>query len=255
VVTDPEAAPHQRASQIVVEAGTPGLEVVRDLGTLEDASPEWGGWDNHAEVTLRDVRVPVANLLGERGRGFAVAQERLGPGRIHHAMRWIGQAQRAFDMLCERSLYREAHGGPLAEKQTIQNWIADSAVEIEAARLMTLKAAWTMDTRGSRAARREISMIKFWGARILHDVIDRALQVHGSLGYSSDMPLESMYRYARAARIYDGPDEVHRQSVARLTLKDYSAPPDGVPSEHVPTRRAAAERRFEQALEQLASNA
>ena len=254
VVTDPEAPPHERASQIVVEAGTPGFTVVRDLGTLEDAKPEWGGWDNHAEVTLRDVRVPAANLLGERGRGFAVAQERLGPGRIHHAMRWIGQARRAFDMLCERSLYREAHGTPLAEKQTIQNWIADSAVEIEAARLLTLKAAWIMDTQGTRAARREISMIKFWGAKILHDVIDRALQIHGSLGYSSDMPLESMYRYARAARIYDGPDEVHRQSVARLTLRGYSAPADGIPSEHIPTRRAAAEAHFEQKLEQLAGN-
>jgi acyl-CoA dehydrogenase len=139
--------------------------------------------------------------------------------------------------------------------QTVQNWIADSAVEIEAARLMTLKAAWIMDTQGSRAARREISMIKFWGARILHDVIDRALQAHGSLGYSSDMPLEQMYRYARAARIYDGPDEVHRQTVARQILRDYEVPADGIPTEHIPTRRAASEKRFEQMLEQVAANA
>ncbi|HET9185274.1 MAG TPA: acyl-CoA dehydrogenase family protein [Solirubrobacterales bacterium] len=255
VVTDPDAAPHERASQIIVEAGTPGLTVVREIGTLEDDRPVFGRWDNHAVVELRDVRVPVGNLLGERGTGFAVAQQRLGPGRIHHAMRWIGQARRAYDMLCERSLYREAHGSTLAEKQTIQNWIADSAVEIEAARLLTLKAAWVMDEHGSRAARREISMIKFWGAKILHDVIDRALQIHGSLGYSSDMPLESMYRYARAARIYDGPDEVHRQSVARLTLREYSPPADGIPSEHVPTRRAKAQLRFEDALEELAGNA
>jgi acyl-CoA dehydrogenase len=254
LVTDPDAAPHARASQIIVPADTPGLEVVRELGTLEDASPRWGLWDNHAVLELRDVRVPVTNMLGERGAGFAAAQQRLGPGRLHHAMRWIGQAKRAFDMLCERSLYREAHGTLLSEKQTVQNWIADSAVEIEGARLMTLKAAWIMDTKDSRAARREISMIKFWGAKILHDVIDRALQIHGSLGYSSDMPLEEMYRYARAARIYDGPDEVHRQTVARQILRDYSAPEDGIPTEHIPTRRAKSELRFADLLEQVAGN-
>jgi acyl-CoA dehydrogenase len=254
VVTDPAAAPHERASQIIVPADAEGLEVVRELGTLEDARPRWGDWDNHAVVRLHDVRVPAANLLGERGRGFAAAQERLGPGRLQHAMRWIGQAQRALDMLCERALYREAHGSVLAEKQTVQNWIADSAAEIEAARLLTLEASWLLDTQGARAARRQISMIKFWGAKVLHDVIDRALQAHGSLGYSSDMPLEGMLRYARAARIYDGPDEVHRESVARQVLRDYEAPADGVPTEHVPTRRRAAAARFPEILEQLAVN-
>jgi acyl-CoA dehydrogenase len=254
VVTDPEAAPHRRASQVIVPADAPGLEVVRELGTLEDADPRWGEWDNHAELRLRGVRVPAENLLGERGGGFAAAQERLGPGRLQHAMRWIGQAQRALDMLCERSLYREAHGSLLAEKQTIQNWIADSVVEIEAARLLTLKASWLVDAEGARAARRQISAIKFWGARVLHDVIDRSLQAHGSLGYSSDLPLQEMYRYARAARIYDGPDEVHRESVARQVLREYEAPADGVPSEHVPSRRAAAETRFADVLEQLAVN-
>ncbi|HTR75248.1 MAG TPA: acyl-CoA dehydrogenase family protein [Solirubrobacterales bacterium] len=255
LVTEPDAPPHARASQIIVPADTPGVRVVREIGTIEDQHPQPGDWDSHAVLELRDVRVPAGNILGERGTGFAQAQQRLGPGRIHHAMRWIGQSKRAFDMLCEWVLHRRAAGGVLAEKQTIQNWIADSAVEIEAARLMTLKAAWIMDTQGSRAARREISMIKFWGARILHDVIDRSLQAHGSLGYSSDMPLEQMYRYARAARIYDGPDEVHRATVARQILRDYEPPADGVPTEHVPTRRAASEKRFEQMLEQVAANA
>ncbi len=133
-------------------------------------------------------------------------------------MRWLGVARRAFDMMCERATYRYAHGSLLAEKQTVQNWIADSAAEMQAARLMTLHAAWVMDTEGASAARTEVAMIKFFGARVLHDVVDRALQVHGSLGYSTDLPLEQMYRFARAARIYDGPDEVHRQSVARHML-------------------------------------
>jgi len=238
-VSDPDAAPHARASQFIVPRGTPGFEVVREIGTIEDPEPEWGRVDNHAEVRLVDVRVPGDSMLGPRGRGFAIAQERLGPGRIHHCMRWIGQASRALDMLCERALYRFSHGSMLSEKQTIQNWIADSWTDLHATRLMTLHAAWKIDTLGVAAARTEISAIKFWGARMLHDVIDRSIQIHGALGYSSDLPLESMYRYARAARIYDGPDEVHRVVVARQVLKKYQAPPDGVPTEHVPTRRAA----------------
>lgn len=238
-VSDPDAAPHSKASQFIVPRGTPGLEVVREIGTIEDPEPEWGRVDNHAEVRLVDVRVPGDAMLGPRGHGFAIAQERLGPGRIHHCMRWIGQASRALDMLCERALYRYSHGSLLSEKQTIQNWIADSWTDLHAARLMTLHAAWKIDTQGVAAARTEISAIKFWGARMLHDVIDRAIQVHGSLGYSSDLPLESMYRYARAARIYDGPDEVHRVVVARQVLKGYTAPEGGIPTEHVPTRRAA----------------
>ena len=171
----------------------------------------------------RDVRVPVGNLIGREGSGFALAQHRLGPGRIHHCMRWLGQSRRAFDMLCERAVSRYAHGSMLAEKQTIQNWVADSMAEMQAARLMTLQAAWKMDQEGAAAARVEIAMIKYFGAKVLYDVIDRAIQVHGSLGFSCDLPLESMYRAARAARIYDGPDEVHRQTVARQVLKGYDA--------------------------------
>src|SRR3712207_467035 len=148
-------------------------------------------------------------------------------------MRWLGVARRAFDMLGERAVSRFSHGSLLAEKQTVQNWVADSAAEMQAARLMTLHAAWKMDTEGAAAARQEIALIKFYGAAVLHDVVDRALQIHGALGYSTDLPLERMYRFARAARIYDGPDEVHRQSVARQILRGYEPPPGGVPSEHI----------------------
>ena len=165
-------------------------------------------------------------------------------------MRWLGQSRRAFDMMCERALSREAHGGPLAEKQTVQNWIADSMAEMHAARLMTLHAAWKMDKVGAAHSRVEIAMIKYFGAQVLYNVIDRAVQIHGGLGYSTDMPLESMYRHARSARIYDGPDEVHRVTVARQVLKRYS--PSEIPTEHVPTRKAAAEERFAEMLELFA---
>jgi acyl-CoA dehydrogenase len=253
-VTDPDAKPHERASMLIVDKGTAGLEVTRDIGSMEDPHPQPLKVDNHSEIAIRECRVPAANLLGPRGAGFRLAQERLGPGRIHHCMRWIGQAKRALDMLCERSLYRYIHGSVLAEKQTIQNWIADSSAEIQAARLMTLHAAWVIDTQGVHAARKEIGMIKFWGAKVLHDAIDRALQAHGSLGYSSDLPLEEMYRRARAARIYDGPDEVHRQSVARLVLKGYRAPEDGMPTEHVPSRKKKALKKFAAYLDAATAN-
>jgi acyl-CoA dehydrogenase len=254
-VTDPDARPHQRASMIIVGVDTPGVNIRRDVPTMEHPAgheePMYGG---HAEIVYDDARVPATNLLGGEGEGFLIAQHRLGPGRIHHCMRWLGQARRAFDMLCERSLVRQSHGSLLADKQTIQNWIADSAAQMQAARLMTLHAAWVMDTKGPSAARQDIALIKFFGAQVLHDVIDRALQIHGSLGYSGDMPLERMYRYARGARFYDGPDEVHRQSVARQILRGYEAPADGVPSEHLPTLRARARERFADLLEVVTSN-
>ncbi|MCW3048324.1 MAG: acyl-CoA dehydrogenase [Solirubrobacterales bacterium] len=254
VVTDPDARPHQRASMIVVPADAPGVHIVRDVPTMEHPAPSFGKLGGHAEIRYEDVRVPAENLLGGEGEGFLIAQHRLGPGRIHHCMRWLGVSRRAFDMLCERSLSRQSHGGLLADKQTIQNWIADSAAQMQAARLMTLHAAWVMDTQGASAARTDISLIKFFGAGVLHDVIDRALQAHGSLGYSTDLPLEAMYRYARAARFYDGPDEVHRQSVARQILRGYEPPSDGVPSEHVPTRREAARRKFADLLDTVTAN-
>jgi acyl-CoA dehydrogenase len=253
-VTDPDARSHQRASMFVVDVDTPGVEIVRDVATMEHPIESFGKYGNHAEIVYDNVRVPGGALLGAQGAGFLISQQRLYPGRIHHCMRWLGVAQRAFDMLCERSLYREVQGAVLAEKQTVQNWIADSAAQMQAARLMTLHAAWVMDTQGAMAARKEISLIKFYGAGALHDVIDRALQIHGSLGYSTDMPLEAMYRYARAARFYDGPDEVHRQSVARQILRGYEPPADGVPTEHLPTRRAAAREKFADLLELVTQN-
>jgi acyl-CoA dehydrogenase len=253
-VTDPDAPRHQRASMFIVPVDTPGVDLVRDVATMEHPEESYGRLGNHAEIRYEDVRVGDDALLGARGAGFLIAQHRLGPGRIHHCMRWLGVSRRAFDMLCERALSREAHGGLLSEKQTVQNWIADSAAEMQAARLMTLHAAWRIDQEGASAARTDIAMIKYLGAKVLHDVVDRALQVHGSLGYSTDLPLEAMYRFARAARIYDGPDEVHRQSVARQILRGHAAPAGGVPSEHVPTRRAAARERFADLLETVTAN-
>jgi acyl-CoA dehydrogenase len=253
-VTSPDARPHQRASMFIVDADTPGVRILRDVGTMEHPWESFGRYGNHAEILYEDVRLPAEALLGAEGAGFLIAQQRLYPGRIHHCMRWLGVARRAFDMLCERSLYRYAHGSTLSGHQTVQNWIADSAAQMQAARLMTLHAAWKMDTEGVAAARQDIALIKFYGAEVLHDVIDRAIQAHGALGYSTDLPLESMYRFARAARIYDGPDEVHRASVARQILRGYEPPADGVPSEHVPTRREAARRRFADLLESVTAN-
>jgi acyl-CoA dehydrogenase len=253
-VTDPDARPHQRASMFVVDVDTPGVNIVRDVATMEHPYDSFGRYGNHAEILYEDVRVPASALLGAEGAGFLIAQQRLYPGRIHHCMRWLGVARRAFDMLCERSLVRYAAGSLLSEKQTVQNWIADSSAEMQAARLMTLHAAWKMDTEGVAAARKDIALIKFYGASVLHNVVDRALQAHGSLGYSTDMPLEAMYRYARAARFYDGPDEVHRASVARQILRGYEAPADGVPSEHIPTRREAARAQFAHLLDAVTAN-
>ena len=215
-VTDPDAEPHHRASMILVPTDTPGFNILRSVPVMGS-----GGVGGHCEIRFENCRVPLPNLLGERGKGFKLAQARLGPGRIQHCMRWLGAAQRSFEMMCSYALQRKTFGEPLAKKQTVQNWIADSAAEIKAARLMTLEAAWKMDQE--QDARVEISLIKFFAARVLHDVIDRAIQVHGALGYSKDTPLEMFYRDARAARIYDGPDEVHRQAVAIRILKDVSS--------------------------------
>src|SRR3954452_332287 len=251
-VTTPDARPHQRASMLLVDADTPGVHIVRDVATMENPAEHFGRYGGHAEIVYDNVRVPKEALLGKEGEGFLIAQHRLGPGRIHHSMRWLGVSRRAFDMLCERAVSRYAFGSTLAEKQTVQNWVADSLAQMHAARLMTLHAAWRMDAEGAAAARQEIALIKFYGAGVLHDVVDRALQVHGALGYSTDLPLEAMYRFARAARIYDGADEVHRQSVARRVLRGYE--PHEVPSEHVPTRREAARERFADLLEAVTSN-
>jgi acyl-CoA dehydrogenase len=248
-VTDPDAPPHRRASMFIVPVDTPGVDILRDVPTMEFPGGHNALHGGHAEILYENVRVPAGALLGEEGAGFKIAQQRLGPGRIHHCMRFLGLSQRAFDMLCERATYRESHGRVLADHQTVQNWIADSAAEMHAARLMTLHAAWIADTQGFQAARKEISLIKFFGVNALVNVVDRALQIHGALGYSTDLPLEFMFRYARGTRFYDGADELHRAVAARLILRGYAPPPDGVPSEHVPTRRAQAMERYAEVLQ------
>ncbi len=214
-VTDPNAPPHARASMLIVENGTPGYEIVRDVPVMGDSL---GG---HTELRFTDCRVPVRNVLGGRGEGFKLAQMRLGPGRITHAMRWIGVMNRSFEMMLDYAMKRESRGQKLAEFQTVQNYIADSYADIQTARLLTLHAAWTIDQE--KDPRTEISLIKFYGANALQRVVDRALQVHGALGFSRDTPLEAYYREARAARIYDGVDEVHRVVIARRLLKEYRA--------------------------------
>jgi acyl-CoA dehydrogenase len=215
-VTDPDGEPHARASQIIVPVDTPGVEIVRPIPVMGHAG---SGWSTHCEVWYRGVRVPVSNTLGDPGEGFRIAQKRLGPGRIHHVMRWLGQMQRAFELLCSYALEREAFGSRLADKQTVQNWIADSAAEIHACRLMTLDAAHKIDSGDE--ARVAVSVIKYYAAGVLHDVIDRAIQVHGARGLTDETPLAEMYANARAARIYDGPDEVHRMVVSRRILREF----------------------------------
>jgi alkylation response protein AidB-like acyl-CoA dehydrogenase len=201
---------------IVVPTDAPGYELVRRIPVM---GHEGRGWGTHCETRFTGVRVPVENTLGPPGRGFLLAQKRLGPGRIHHVMRWLGQMQRAFELMCSYSLERQAFGEPLARKQTVQNWIADSAAEIQACRLLTLQAAHRIDEGDE--ARVEISLIKFYAARVLNEVLDRAVQVHGGLGLTEDTPLAGMWRAARAGRVYDGPDEVHRQVVARRILRAF----------------------------------
>jgi acyl-CoA dehydrogenase len=255
VVTNPDVHPYQGSSMFVVPTDTPGLKIVRDVPVMSHPDHVTGEPGGHTEVLYENVRVPHDNLVGKDagiGQGFALAQKRLGPGRIHHAMRWLGQSRRAFDMMCERAVSRYAHGSVLADKQMVQDWVAESEAEMRAARLLTLQAAWHMDKYGAAESRTEIAIIKFWGAKVLYNVIDRAIQVHGALGFTTDLPLESMYRNARAARIYDGPDEVHKVTVARRILKQYQAVE--VPSEHRRLREELAQKKFAEHLDALTAN-
>ncbi|HEX2163559.1 MAG TPA: acyl-CoA dehydrogenase family protein, partial [Thermoanaerobaculia bacterium] len=212
-VTDPDAPPHRRASLFLVPMDTPGFARVRNVPVMGHAGD---GWASHGELAFEGCRVGPEALLGGEGEGFAIAQARLGPGRIHHAMRWIGVAERSLDLLCRRALAREiAPGEPLARRPEVAGWIADTRAEIDAARLAVLHAAWRIEREGARAARSEVSAIKFTVAGVMLRAVDRAIQAHGALGVSDDTVLSWFYRQERAARIYDGPDEVHRQSVAR----------------------------------------
>jgi acyl-CoA dehydrogenase len=217
VVTDPDAGPFNRASMICVPTDAPGFNLVRSISVMgHDKGP------GHCEVRYEGCRVPAANLLGERGGGFAIAQDRLGPGRIHHCMRAIGTAERAHEMMCRRANERAAFGGPLGDKQFVQEAIATSRMEIDQARLLTLYAAWKMDTEGKRAARQAISAIKVVAANMVMDVLDRAIQIHGSLGMTDDTPLASLWRFSRALRLADGPDEVHKMVLARRELNRWA---------------------------------
>ncbi len=219
-VTNPDAAPHQRASMIVVPTDTPGFERVRNIPVFGEPG---AGWMSHAEVRFTDCRVPQSHRIGEEGAGFRLAQERLGPGRIHHCMRWVGIAEKAFDLMCRRAVSREiAEGQVLGDKQFVQGWIAESRIEIDAARLLVLNTAHLIDQQGAAAVREQISGIKYYVANVMLRVLDRAIQTHGALGLTDDLMLSVIYRHERGARIWDGADEVHLQSVARSVLKKYA---------------------------------
>jgi acyl-CoA dehydrogenase len=215
--TDPDGPPYRQQSQVIVPLDTPGITVKRALSVFGyDDAPH-----GHAEVLFEDVRVPAANVIGNEGDGFAIAQGRLGPGRIHHCMRLIGMAERAFELMCTRVQKRVAFGQPLANQGVIQDWIAESRCEIEQARLMVLKTAWLMDTVGNKGARIEVSAIKVIAPRMALNVIDRAIQAHGGGGVSGDFPLAAMWAHARTLRLADGPDEVHKRTIARRELRAY----------------------------------
>ena len=219
-VTNPDAPrPHHRASLIIVPIDTPGFRRLRNISVMGDAGEDYA---SHGEILFENCRLPQSNRLGQEGQGFAIAQQRLGPGRIHHCMRWVGICERAFDLMCLRAASRQLSPGQfLAGRQIVQQWIAESRAEINAARLLVLDTAAKIDREGARAAREEISVIKFFVAGVLDRVLDRAIQVHGALGLTDDLVLSHWYRHERAARIYDGPDEVHQALVARLILKRY----------------------------------
>ena len=219
-VTNPDApSPYARASMIIVPTDTPGFEHIGNISVMGERG---GDWASHAEVSYQGARVPLTNILGAEGMGFVIAQERLGPGRIHHCMRWIGICERALDILCRHAAARElSPGKPLGTKQMVQHWIAESRAEINAARLMVLHAAWKIEQEGAYAAREEISLIKFTVARTMQRILDRAIQCLGGLGMTDDTPLAYWYAHERAARIYDGADEVHIEMVARRILRSY----------------------------------
>jgi acyl-CoA dehydrogenase len=221
-ITNPDAEdPYRRASMIIVPTDTPGFERICNISVMGHRGEDWA---SHAELAYHGARVPLANLLGPEGEGFKLAQHRLGPGRIHHCMRWIGICERAFDIMCEHVVRRElAPGEPLATRQLVQEWVATSRAEIDAARLLVLRAAWKIEREGAPAAREEISIIKFTVARTLGRVLDRALQSLGGLGMTDDTPIAFWYAHERAGRIYDGADEVHISTVAKRILKRYAA--------------------------------
>jgi acyl-CoA dehydrogenase len=221
--TDPTAAPHRQQSMMVVPIDAPGVTVMRGL-------PVFGYQDRegHAEIDFKDVRVPCKDVLKGEGEGFAISQARLGPGRIHHCMRAIGMAERALELMCKRAQSRVTFGKPISENANIQDWIAEARIEIEMIRLLTLKAAYLMDTVGNKAAQTEIAAIKVAAPNVALKIVDRAIQVHGGGGVTDDFPLALSWAHLRTLRLADGPDEVHKRAIARRELRKYSDPPSPV---------------------------
>src|SRR5215217_9732023 len=245
-VTDPDAAPHRRMSMFVVPAETPGIEIKRNVATMAERDDLDEGI--HGYVRYRLVRVPADAMLGSRGEGFAVAQARLGGGRVHHAMRTVGTCQRALDMMGERALSRRTQGTLLADKQAVQQFIADSAIELEQYRLLVLKTAWIIDNQPHGAARTHIAMCKVAMAKIYHDIVQRAVHLHGSLGTTHELPLAEMWMNVPSLALADGPTEVHRATVAKQLLKQHSPSPGLFPTEHLPPEREAARARYAEVL-------
>lgn len=248
-VTDPAASPHERMSMFIVPAQTPGINIVRNVATLSEGWPEDDG--THAYIRYEKVRVPLDAMLGGQGHGFKVAQARLGGGRVHHAMRVVGKCNRAFEMMLERAVSRRTQGRALADHQFVQGFIADSAVELTQYRLLVLHTAWTIDTQPHGAAKTAIAMCKVAMAKIYHDIVQRAVQLHGSLGVTQETPLGAFYMNVPHLALADGPTEVHKVAIAKSYLRN-AKPADGLfPTEHIPTKRAAARARHAAALSEF----
>jgi acyl-CoA dehydrogenase len=249
-VTEPDAPRHKRMSMFVVPADTPGINIVRNVGVYGHREDE----GTHSYIRYEDVRIPADHILGERGEGFAVAQTRLGGGRIHHAMRTVGLVKQALAMMCERALSRETQGEPLARKQLVQAMVADSWIQLEQFRLLVLRTAWKIDRYNDyQRVREDIAGIKVAAQKLLHDIVGRAIQVHGALGISNEMPLWQMYQAQYTTGFSDGPSEVHKTTVARRVLKKYSPAPGLWPTQHLPTRRDEARAKIEKRLAELRS--
>jgi acyl-CoA dehydrogenase len=241
-VTDPDAAPHRRMSMFVVPSNTPGVRILRNVGTMAERDDLDEGI--HGYIGYEGVRVPLDAMLGGPGEGFAVAQARLGGGRVHHAMRTVGRCSRALDMMCERALSRRSQGTALADKQAVQQVLADSWIELQQFRLLVLHTAWVIDTQPHGAARTQIAACKVAMARVMHDIVQRAVHLHGSLGTTHELPLADWWMSVPSLALADGPTEVHRTTIAKQLLRS-SAPADGLfPSEHIPPKRAAARERY-----------
>ena len=250
-VTDPDVSPYEGMSMLIVPADTPGVEILRNVGIGNEPEGEGG----HAHIRYENVRVSNDHMLGKPGSAFVIAQTRLGGGRIHHAMRTVGQLKRCFDMMCERALSRETRDGRLADYQLVQDKIADSYIEIEQFRLLVLRTAWLIDRHNDyRKTRKDIAAIKVAMPKVYHDVVQRAMQIHGALGISNEMPFSSMMVGAQVMAIADGPTEVHKVTIAKQVLRDHRAHPGLFPSAHLPTRRAAARERYASLLEREVGN-